>query len=92
MSRNDVKKNIDEAVEKGQDQVQDLRSQIEQILNERVSPVLQRAVSRTDQVVANVRHGDHELQEVVTEHVKSRPIAAILISAAIGFVLGRFSK
>ncbi|WP_215750987.1 MULTISPECIES: hypothetical protein [unclassified Gluconobacter] len=92
MSRDTVKKNIEAAAETTQDQIETLRKQVEQILNDYVNPALLQAADRTEHAVANARKiTDHELENVSTR-VQSRPIAAILISAVVGFLAGRFSK
>lgn len=54
--------------------------------------MLLQAADRTEHAVANARKiTDHEIENVSTR-VQSRPIAAILISAVVGFLAGRFSK
>ena len=92
MSRDTVKKNIEAAAETTQDQIETLRKQVEQSLNDYVNPALLQAADRTEHAVANARKiTDHEIENVSTR-VQSRPIAAILISAVVGFLAGRFSK
>ncbi|WP_215767477.1 hypothetical protein [Gluconobacter cerinus] len=92
MSRDTVKKNIEAAAETTQDQIETLRKQVEQILNDYVNPALLQAADRTEHAVANARKiTDHEIENVSTR-VQSRPIAAVLISAVVGFLAGRFSK
>ncbi|GBR11086.1 hypothetical protein [Gluconobacter frateurii] len=92
MSRDTVKKNIEVAAETTQEQIDSLRKQVEQILNDYVSPALLQAADRTEHAVANARKiTDHEIENVSTR-VQSRPIAAVLISAVVGFLAGRFSK
>lgn len=92
MSRKSVKDNVEAATETTQAQIDSLRTQLQELLDNRISPALLDAADRTDHVVANARKiTDHELENVSTR-VRARPIAAVLISAAVGFFAGRFSK
>lgn len=92
MSRKSVKDNIEVATETTQAQIDGLRTQLQELLNNRINPALLDAADRTDHAVANARKiTDHEIENVSTR-VRARPIAAILISAVVGFLAGRFSK
>lgn len=91
MSRSNVKDNVEAITESTQEQIDSLRSQLQQLLDS-VSPVLLQAADRTEHAVANARKiTDHEIENVSTR-VRAQPIAAVLISALVGFVAGRFSK
>ncbi|GBR51270.1 hypothetical protein AA106555_0489 [Neokomagataea thailandica NBRC 106555] len=92
MSGDRVKENVEEIRKEAQEQIDSLRAQVEQLLKEVVTPNLLKAADKTDTAVANARKfKDYELENVSTR-VRSQPIAAVLISAAVGFVLGRFSR
>ncbi|GBR48572.1 MULTISPECIES: hypothetical protein [Gluconobacter] len=92
MSRKSVKDNVEAATETTQAQIDSLRTQLQELLDNRISPALLDAADRTDHAVANARKiTDHELENVSTR-VRARPIAAVLISAVVGFFAGRFSK
>ncbi|MBS1066557.1 hypothetical protein [Gluconobacter kondonii] len=92
MSRKSVKDNIEVAAETTQAQIDGLRTQLQELLNNHINPALLDAADRTDHAVANARKiTDHEIENVSTR-VRARPIAAVLISAVVGFLAGRFSK
>lgn len=92
MSRKSVKDNIEAVSETTQAQIDGLREQLQALLENRISPALLDAAERTDHAVANARKiRDHELENMSTR-VRARPIAAVLISAVVGFFAGRFSK
>lgn len=92
MSRKSVKDNIEVATETTQAQIDSLRDQLQELLNNRINPALLDAADRTDHAVANARKiTDHEIENISTR-VRARPIAAVLISAVVGFFAGRFSK
>lgn len=92
MTRESVKQTAEKAAETTQEQIDTLRRQVEHLVSTYVTPALLDAAKKTDSAVAGARKlTDHEIENVST-HVKSRPIAAILFSAVIGFIAGRFSK
>lgn len=92
MSRHTVKNNVEAMTESTQEQLDTLRTQVQQLLENYVNPRLLDAAERTDHAVANARKiKDHEIENVSTR-VRAQPIAAVLISAVVGFLAGRFSK
>ncbi|GBR45487.1 hypothetical protein [Neokomagataea thailandica] len=92
MSEDRVKENVEQVRYEAQEHIESLRAQVEQVLKDIVTPNLLKAADKTDVAVANARKfKDYEIENVSTR-VRAQPIAAILISAAIGFVAGRFSR
>ncbi|GBQ99470.1 hypothetical protein ACFFGF_03820 [Asaia lannensis] len=92
MSKSDVKKSVDTASQSAQEQIDTLKTQLEQLLKDRINPALLDVADKADQAVANARGiTDVQLQNAEAR-VRARPIAAVLISAVIGFIAGRVSK
>lgn len=92
MSKTDVKKCMDTAAQSAQEQIDSLKVQLEQLLKDRINPALLDVADRADRAVANAREiKDVQLHNAET-HVRARPLAAVLISAVIGFIAGRVSK
>lgn len=88
----EIRNTVDNATKTTQEQLDSLKAQLEQLLTGRINPALLGAADKADQAVASAREiRDHQMLNVTTR-VKAQPIAAILISSAIGFIAGRLSK
>ncbi|GBR09713.1 MULTISPECIES: hypothetical protein [Asaia] len=92
MSKTDVKHTADAAAKSAQEQIDSLKSQLEQLLKDRINPALLDVADRADQAVANAREITDVQLHNAEARVRARPIAAVLISAVIGFIAGRVSK
>lgn len=92
MSSESVKDNVEKARQNTQEQIDGLRAQVEQLLKNVVTPNLLKAADKTDEAVANARKFKDYKVEDVSKRVRSQPIASVLISAAVGFIAGRFSR
>ncbi|GBQ94115.1 hypothetical protein [Asaia krungthepensis] len=92
MSKSDVKKSLDVANKSAQDQIDTLKAQLEQLLKDRINPALLDVAERADNAVANAREIKDVQLHNAEARVRARPIAAVLISAVIGFIAGRVSK
>ncbi|WP_336944644.1 hypothetical protein ABHV46_05585 [Asaia sp. BMEF1] len=92
MSKTDVKHTADAAAKSAQEQIDGLKSQLEQLLKDRINPALLDVADRADQAVANAREITDVQLHNAEARVRARPLAAVLISAVIGFIAGRVSK
>ena len=75
-----------------QDQIQSLRSQVEQLLNQRVTPVLADAAGKAETAVHSARDITTSQVETVSAQVRDQPIIAIGIAAAVGYLIGRLAR
>ena len=75
-----------------QDQIQSLRAQVEQLLNERVTPALTDAAGKAETVVHSARDMTTAQVETVSAQVREQPIIAIGIAAAVGYLIGRIAR
>ena len=75
-----------------QDQIQSLRAQVEQLLNERVTPALAGAAGRAETAVNSARDMTTSQVETVSAQVRDQPIIAIGIAAAVGYLIGRIAR
>jgi len=71
-----------------QQQIDQLRTKIEQLLRERVTPALADVADRAEGAARRVR----ERSEEVSGHVRERPLSAIAIALLAGFLLGAITK
>lgn len=75
-----------------QDQIQSLRAQVEQLLNDRVTPAIADAAGRAESAVHSARDMTNSQVENVSAQVRDQPIIAIGIAAAVGYLLGRIAR
>ena len=69
-----------------QRQINQLRAQVETLMKERVTPAVTEVAGRADTAMRRGR----EQVEAMSGQVQERPLAAILVAAGIGYLLGRF--
>jgi ElaB/YqjD/DUF883 family membrane-anchored ribosome-binding protein len=75
-----------------QEQIQSLRAQVEQLLNERVTPALADAAGRAEHAVSSARDVTNAQAAAVSDKVRHQPLIAIAISTVVGYLLGRISR
>jgi ElaB/YqjD/DUF883 family membrane-anchored ribosome-binding protein len=68
-----------------------LRTEVEALMKDRVTPAFVETAGRIGSAAYGVAGVSRNQTKMVSGKVRSRPLAAILIAAAIGFVLGRAS-
>lgn len=74
------------------EQIAQLRRQVEQLMSERVTPVLTDAANRAQAYVGNASEMAREQTEAVSSRVREQPLMAILIAAATGYLIGRLFR
>jgi ElaB/YqjD/DUF883 family membrane-anchored ribosome-binding protein len=73
-------------------QIARLREQVEALMKDRVTPAVTEAAGRAESAVHVAADAMREQAEMVTAKVREQPLVALLIAAAIGFVLGRATR
>ena len=74
------------------EQLQSLRTMVEQLLNERVTPAIAGAADKAETVVTNARDMTNSQVANVSDKVRHQPLVAIAISTVVGYLLGRISR
>jgi ElaB/YqjD/DUF883 family membrane-anchored ribosome-binding protein len=85
------------------DEIRSLRDQVNQLMEDRVSPALSdagkrasqaasRARSYTEDAAGRARAYTEDQAEVVSDRVRDQPLIAIGVAAAVGFLFGRITK
>lgn len=87
-----ISKQAQKTADETREQLLQLRSQVEQLLNERVTPVLADAAERAETAVHTARNYTSSKAEDVSKKVKGQPLIAVAISAAVGYLLGRIAR
>jgi ElaB/YqjD/DUF883 family membrane-anchored ribosome-binding protein len=70
-------------------QIARLREQVEALMKDRVAPALADAAGRAESAVYGAAGVVRDQADAVSGKVREQPLLAILIAAAVGFVLGR---
>jgi ElaB/YqjD/DUF883 family membrane-anchored ribosome-binding protein len=87
-----VSSTINDTAQDAQSQIAALRKQVNQLMNDRVSPALSDAATRAQQATQQATDYTKVQAEAVAEQVRGRPLIAIAIAGAVGYVLGRFIR
>ena len=70
-------------------QIARLREQVEALMKERVTPAIAEVAGRAESAMYGAAGVVRDQAEVISGRVREAPLAAVLIAATIGFVLGR---
>ena len=79
-------------IEDAQAQIVRLREQVEALMKERVTPAVAGFAGRAESAVHNASGVVRDQAQVVSGRVKEQPLTAILIAAAVGWVIGRVMR
>lgn len=82
---------ISDLADNAQDELSKLRTQVERLMAERVTPVLAEAAGAAQDYARQAKGIASEQSERVAATVKERPLLAIGLFAAVGFLVGRLA-
>jgi ElaB/YqjD/DUF883 family membrane-anchored ribosome-binding protein len=77
------------SMDNAQTQIDRLRDQVEALIKDRVTPAMADFAGRAETAVKHARGTVKEQTEAVSGRVRQQPIMAIVIAAAVGWILGR---
>ena len=80
------------SIDDAQTQLESLRKQVNSLVGDRVTPAINDAANRAQDVARQARDYGSEQADVVAEQVRGRPLIAIAVAGAVGYVLGRFVR
>ena len=72
-----------------QAQIERLRAQMDTLMKDRVTPAIADFAGRAESAVNSASGSVKHQAEAVSSRVRQQPLIAILIAAAIGWVIGR---
>ncbi len=75
-----------------QAQIAALRKQVNQLMEERVSPALSDVADRAQRATRQATDYTRDQAAVVADQVRGSPLIAIALAGAVGYVLGRFVR
>jgi ElaB/YqjD/DUF883 family membrane-anchored ribosome-binding protein len=73
-------------------QLRQLRDQVNELMEERVSPALSDAADRATHAAKRARAFTSDQADYVTGRVRDQPLIAITVAAAVGYALGRLTR
>ena len=85
---NETRGKLDDA----QAQIVRLREQVEALMKDRVSPAMNDFAGRAGSAVNTASGVMRDQAQVVSGRVKDQPLIAIMIAAAVGWVVGRVMR
>jgi ElaB/YqjD/DUF883 family membrane-anchored ribosome-binding protein len=85
---NDARGKLDDA----QAQIVRLREQVEALMKDRVTPAVAEYAGRAEAAYNTASGAVRDQAQVVSGRVKDRPLLAIVIAAAAGWIIGRVMR
>jgi ElaB/YqjD/DUF883 family membrane-anchored ribosome-binding protein len=76
-------------VDDAREELARLRSQVEKLMAERVTPALGEAADTVQDYAHRARESIEDQADSIAEQVRDRPLIAVGIAAAAGYLLGR---
>ena len=73
-------------------QISQLRDQVQNLMSERVTPALSNAASTAEEYARQARDMASDQTEMLSDQVRESPLAAIMIAAGVGYLLGRIAR
>ena len=73
-------------------QIAQLRDQVQNLMSERVTPALSNAAGQAEDYARQARDMASDQAEVLSDQVRESPLAAIMIAAGVGYLLGRIAR
>lgn len=85
---NDTRGKLDDA----QAQIARLREQVESMMKDRITPAVADFAGRAENAVHTASGAVRDQAQVVSGRVKDQPLIAIMIAAAVGWIVGRVMR
>jgi len=79
-------------VEDAQAQIARLREQVEALMKDRVTPAVAEFAGRAESAVRSASGVARDQAQAVSGRVRDQPLIAIMIAAAVGWIIGRVMR
>ena len=83
---------VNAAAGSAQEQIRQLREQVDALMRERVTPMISDAASRAQDAARQAQDLAQDQVEAISGRVREAPLTSILVAAAVGFILGRLAR
>ena len=84
--------NVNQGPHDANEQIAQLREQVQSLMNDRVAPALSQAADTAQQYASQARDMYDDQSAALSERVREAPIVAILVASGIGYILGRIAR
>ncbi len=88
-----------DAPQDANEQIAQLREQVQSLMNERVGPALSQAADTAKQYADTAKQYASDAREIyedqaeaMSERVRESPVMAVLVAAGVGYILGRIAR
>jgi ElaB/YqjD/DUF883 family membrane-anchored ribosome-binding protein len=75
-----------------EDQIARLRSQVEALMKDRVTPMVTSAAGRAEAALHSASDTVRQQADAVSGRVRQQPLVAVLVAAGVGFLIGRIIR
>lgn len=83
---------IDQTIGDAQEEIRDLRARLDALLADRVEPALHAAAAQAGDAAEHVRQAISDNADQVAAFVRQRPLTALAVALAAGYVLARVTR
>ncbi len=80
------------AYDSTRDELRQLRKQVDQMMDERVTPMLSDAAHRATEAAKTARAYTGDQAEAVADRVRDMPLVSVAVAAVVGFLFGRITR
>lgn len=87
-----VSNKVQQTADDTKEQLLQLRSQVEALLNDRVTPAIADAAEKAGTAVYTARDYTSSKADNVSKRVRGRPLIAIAIAGTVGYFAGRIAR
>ena len=84
--------NVNHGAQDANEQIAQLREQVQNLMGDRVAPALSQAADTAQQYASHARDVYEEQSAALSERVRGSPIMAILVATGLGYVIGRIAR
>ena len=87
-----MSENVNHGSQDANEQIAQLREQVQTLMSDRVAPVLSQAADTAQHYATQARDIVEDQSEALSERVREAPIVAILLAALCGYIFGRIAR
>ena len=85
--------NVNHGAQDANEQIAQLREQVQNLMGDRVAPALSQAADTAQQYASQAREVYEEQSAALSERrVRESPIMAILVATGLGYIIGRIAR
>ena len=75
-----------------EEQIARLRSQVEALMNDRVTPMVSNAAGRAEAALHSATDSVRGQADALSGRVRRQPLGAVVVAAGVGFLIGRIIR